>query len=123
MLFVTNWNIPTKLLKCSTELKWRADTLLGHHGPSPPTCFGSKNTGPCCLKTVWPSNSPNHHFQNYIPIPILHEKSEKMRYNRAQYFNFQLKSSSSLVCFHCQKNQSDIYNFCQTLLFFIIGSN
>ena len=52
--------------------------------------------GPCCPKTVCPSNSPSGSFQK-LHIPILYEKSEKMMYDIAQYSNFHLKSSSSFV--------------------------
>ena len=56
----------------------------------------AEGLGPCCPKTVCPSNSPSGSFQK-LHIPILHEKSEKMIYDIAQYSNFHLKSSSSLV--------------------------
>ena len=52
----------------------------------------AEGLGPCCPKTVCPSNSPSGSFQK-LHIPILHEKSEKMIYNIAQYSKFHLKSS------------------------------
>ena len=52
-----------------------------------------KLTSRWCLQNSLPSGS----FWK-LHIPILHEKSEKMIYDIAQYSNFHLKSSSSLVC-------------------------
>ena len=56
----------------------------------------AEGLGPCCPKTVCPSNAPSGSFQK-LHISILHEKSEKMIYNTAQYSNFYLKSSPSWV--------------------------
>ena len=52
--------------------------------------------GPWCPKTVCPSNSPSGSFEK-LYILILREKSERTIHIKAQYSNFHLKSSSTLV--------------------------
>ena len=74
----------------------------------------AEGLGPCCPKTVCPSNSPSGSFQK-LHIPILHEKSEKMINDMAQYFNFHLKSSSSLVCNHRCSKKCQLENHIESL--------
>ena len=53
--------------------------------------------GPCCPKTVCPSNSPSESFQK-LHISILHEKLRESMYIKSLFFNFHLKMSCILVC-------------------------
>ena len=73
--------------------------------------------GPWFSKTVCPSNSPSGSFWK-LYILILHEKSEKTIHIKAQYSNFHLKLSSSLVWQIIQINITNEHN--KTLILNII---